>query len=455
MAPRKASKASAEVSGQGSDNVSDTSPRSIDSIRTWSYVSEVLQSDVVNCSDDSSDNEKDDMTTKYKIVVQAEMHKVAARPRLLPYYDMIRWALDHVDIPTRTIISEQKVIVGTFRPENLQTMYKLPPTSDFTYNAEFLEGFKQKECEQYAKSLSDLIKDWVSHPAKFRADNNGIYSISSLEPQFKYVAMMTCRLYGREDTTHFFLPWVPLMYTVAEGSSFDWAKMLSDSLTSRITEYRTQKESGKAASFFMSAYLMDAVCSMTPFPLMNWSWAPSDAEPVHVYHSKIWEDKASDFVYKIFNWVMVLMHVAIFGNPPPRISDNITTNLSRVADWYVEKEFSYIRVFGASVPPHALPLLIPNRLACREIARQTVIGGISKELKGFSKKVWPPFPIHLNTYSLLDFGHAKAEAAALEDIKLVHIEFKKHDPHRVVSNHLASCGLKRFEHENSPHDDIF
>jgi hypothetical protein len=39
MAPRKASKASAEISGQGSDNVSDTSPRSVDSIRTWSYIS--------------------------------------------------------------------------------------------------------------------------------------------------------------------------------------------------------------------------------------------------------------------------------------------------------------------------------------------------------------------------------------------------------------------------------
>jgi hypothetical protein len=55
----------------------------------------------------------------------------------------------------------------------------------------------------------------------------------------------------------------------------------------------------------------------------------------------------------------------------------------------------------------------------------------------------------------LHFGHAKAEATALKDIKLVLIEYKKHDPQRVVSNHLASCGLKRFEHENSPSDDIF
>jgi hypothetical protein len=297
----KVSKASAEILGQGSDNVSDTSPRSVDSVRTWLYISEVLQSDLVNCSDDSSDNEKDDLTTKYKIIVQEEMHKVASRPRLLPYYDMIRWALDHVDIPTRTIISEQKVTVGTFRPKRLHAMYKLSSTSNFTYNVEFLADFKQKECEQYDKSLSDLIKDWVSHPLKFREDSNEVYSISSLEPQFKYIAMMTCRLYGMEDTTHCFLPWVPLMHTVAEGYSFDWAKLLSDSLTSRITEYRTQRESRKAASFFMSAYIMDTVCFMMPFPLMSWSWAPSDAEPIHVYHSNLWEDKASDFIYGIFN----------------------------------------------------------------------------------------------------------------------------------------------------------
>jgi hypothetical protein len=159
----------------------------------------------VDYSDDSSDNEKDDITTKYKIVIQSGMHKVATRPRLLCYYDMVRWALDHVDIPTRTIINEQKVTIGTFRPEQLRAMYKFPITSDLTYDVEFLEKFKQKECVQYDKTMSSLIRDWVSHPAKFRADSNGMYSIASLEPQFKYIAMMTCRLYGKEETSHFFI----------------------------------------------------------------------------------------------------------------------------------------------------------------------------------------------------------------------------------------------------------
>ena len=90
MAPRKVSKANVEVLGQGSDNVVDTSPRSVDSVPNWSFVSDVLQVELVDYSNDSSDNEKDDITTKYKIVIQPGMHKVAARPRLLPYYDMVR-----------------------------------------------------------------------------------------------------------------------------------------------------------------------------------------------------------------------------------------------------------------------------------------------------------------------------------------------------------------------------
>ena len=137
---------------------------------------------MVDYSDDSDDNKRDDITTKYKIVVQYGMHRIAARPWFLPYYDMVRWALDHVDIPTRTIMNEQKVTIRTFRPEHLQSMYKLPTISDHEYGAEFLEEFKEKECIQYDKTMAILIKDWVSNTAKFRDDNHDIYSIASLEP---------------------------------------------------------------------------------------------------------------------------------------------------------------------------------------------------------------------------------------------------------------------------------
>jgi hypothetical protein len=305
---------------------------------------------LVNCPDDSGDEEIETLATKYKIVAQSELHKIAMRPRLLPYNDMIGWALENVDIPTRTIFNSQKVAVGSFRPEHLQVMYKLSPTPNFIYNANFLVDFDKKECVQYGKNLPDLIKDWCSRPEKFRVDSHGVYAISSLEPHMMYVAMMMCRLYGRENTAHFLLPWVPIMHTVAEGYSFDWAKILSDNLVREITKYQSLKSKGQLAPFFMSAYIMDVVCFMTPFPLMGWNWTPTSVDPIHVYHSKLWEDKLRDFFYEICNRVVVPMHTAIYGFPPPRISNKIVANLGKIADWYIEEHFSYIRVFGCSVP---------------------------------------------------------------------------------------------------------
>ena len=92
MAPRRAAKENIEVVAQGSDNVSDTLPRTSGSVSTWSSISNILQSGLVNCSnfdDDNLDIVKDDMNTKYKTIVQSGMHLLATRPRFLPYYDMI------------------------------------------------------------------------------------------------------------------------------------------------------------------------------------------------------------------------------------------------------------------------------------------------------------------------------------------------------------------------------
>ena len=149
------------------------------------------------------------------------------------------------------------------------------------------------------------------------------------------------------------------------------------------------------------------------------------------------------------------MHTFIYGYRPPRISDKIVTNLGKIEDWYIDEHFSYIRVFNCSVPPYDLPLFLLDRLVCREVAHQTVHGGISKELKAVQKKVWPIFPMQIGTFSLLDFDHSKIEAAALEEIKLVYIKFKKHDLQKIVGNHMALCNLKIYEHEDSPQDKIF
>ena len=220
MAPRKSTKVPGESSSQNTDVLSDTSPRSIDTIKSWTQLFNILQHEL-NCQDDSSDAETKTLATKYKIIAQSELLKISTRPRLLPYNDMTSWVLENVDIPTRTIFNSQKVIVGSFQLEHLQVMYKLSPTLNFIYNASFLVDFDKKECAQYGKNLADLIKDWSSHPEKFRANSHGVYTVSSLETHIMYTTMMMCRLYGRENMAHFLLQWVSIMHTVVEGYSFD------------------------------------------------------------------------------------------------------------------------------------------------------------------------------------------------------------------------------------------
>jgi hypothetical protein len=77
MAPRRAAKVNVEVAAQGLDNVSDTSPWTSGSVPTWSFISDILQSELVNYSDsDDDDNDivKDDLNTKYKTIIQSGMH---------------------------------------------------------------------------------------------------------------------------------------------------------------------------------------------------------------------------------------------------------------------------------------------------------------------------------------------------------------------------------------------
>jgi hypothetical protein len=76
-------------------------------------------------------------------------------------------------------------------------------------------------------------------------------------------------------------------------------------------------------------------------------------------------------------------------------------------------------------------------------------------MKGAQKNVWPNFPIQVGMFTLLNFSHSKVEAATLENVKLVDIEFKKHDPHRIVENHLAQFNMKRYIHDNCPYDKMF
>jgi hypothetical protein len=299
-----------------------------------------------------------------------------------------------------------------------------------------------------------MIRGWARCPAKFRADYHGIYATTSLNEYMVYVAIMLCRLFKRKDPCHFHANWVPFLEEASEGNGFNWHKKISDNLTQEILNYKVAKSKGQPVAFYMSAYIMDAICYVTPFPLMNWSWGISCPEPIHKYHLALWEENAKDTFYEVCHFVIIPMHRMFFGCEPPRISDAITESLKVVVDWFIEENVSYIRIYGCSIPPHALPKFLPDKLVCREVAHQIVKGDVGLELKAAQKKSWPSFLVDIGKYSLLTLGHSKVEDESLEEVKLVYIEHKKYDPYQVISRHFIHCNLKAYEHEASIYDDI-
>jgi hypothetical protein len=115
-------------------------------------VFDILEHEIINCLEDSGDEVTETHATKIRDIAQSEIHKIVARLRLMPYNDMIGWALENVDISTRSIYNSQKVVVGSFRPEHIQVMYKLSPIFKYNYNTAFIMEFDKHECKQYDKN---------------------------------------------------------------------------------------------------------------------------------------------------------------------------------------------------------------------------------------------------------------------------------------------------------------
>jgi hypothetical protein len=132
MAPKKAPKKN-EDQPEG-DIISDTTTSGVHSVKTWTGISKKLEEELKYVDFDLENHLRD--------IAESKLHKVVARPRLVTYTDMICYALDRLDIPTRSILNKQGVVIGSFRPEHIQVMYKLSPSYRHTFNSQFLAEFQ-------------------------------------------------------------------------------------------------------------------------------------------------------------------------------------------------------------------------------------------------------------------------------------------------------------------------
>jgi hypothetical protein len=97
--------ATSEDSNLNEDVISNMTLRFADTIKTWRQVFEILQCEIINFPEDSAEEDDESYASNLRHIAQLELHEIVARSRIMPYNDMISWALEHVDIQTRSIIN--------------------------------------------------------------------------------------------------------------------------------------------------------------------------------------------------------------------------------------------------------------------------------------------------------------------------------------------------------------
>lgn len=191
-----------------------------------------------------------------------------------------------------------------------------------------------------------------------------MYSTGSITSPYCFAAAMLCRLFGRPEIKFFLPEWLPLLDVAINATIMDWAKILSDNLATTILSYRSKRTISQRIYplFYLSAYVMDAICYISKFPLMGWKWTTQDPLPIHIYHKELWDSKFTPYFYKICHGIMLPLYKMSYDKDPPRFSPEAEVDMLPVARWFGEELFTYVKVFGSLASPHVLPLYVPHKL---------------------------------------------------------------------------------------------
>jgi len=141
-----------------------------------------------------------------------------------------------------------------------------------------------------------------------------MYLITSLSAPYNIAAMMMCRIFRKADSTKFSIEWLPLIDAVVSATIMNWSQILFDNLAMVISKYRQKRSVSSIIfpPFYMSAYVMDAICFFSQFPNMGWKWIVQNPLPIHVYYKILWESQFHPHFYKICQGITLPIHKTFF-----------------------------------------------------------------------------------------------------------------------------------------------
>lgn len=163
---------------------------------------------------------------------------------------------------------------------------------------------------------------------------------------------------------------------VEEGKVLNWASLMAETMLKNLEKHMEAAPDSKPP-FYMSAYLLDMTLEKIDFPSLKLNWA-DEARPIQELFLMLWVDNYIPHFYHICDQIMSGVHFMLFGHVPQRITKEAAVAIKRLGHWYQEEFFTIIRIAGNEEASY-LPRFVPDRLALREIAQQTVgVGAFAK-----------------------------------------------------------------------------
>lgn len=303
--------------------------------------------------------------------------------------------------------------------------------------------------------LRNPIKFWYRDEEDFKERPNKLYPAGHLKYAFLLLTTLLSRLYGETNSTHFKEEWVPLVAEIIQlWKFFNWVSILFVNLIKEIWKERDSSE-GQHVPFFMSAYLVDALCAENEFSGMQYKWVPN-MPLIHIYCQELKAYNYIKFLYELCYNFIAQVYQIIFCRPSSRLSLEACKTMKGLGHWYCKQHYIYIKVFRCIATPHLIPKYVPDQLIIKETSYHNVIIGYIVVMSCNSKRMQSRFLIKVGHFSLINFPQSKKEVEAFEELKLLPVVFKRHDPNGIIKNHYTSIRLSmNYEHDPYLCDSLY
>jgi len=95
----------------------------------------------------------------------------------------------------------------------------------------------------------------------------------------------------------------------------------------------------------------------------------------------------------------------------PRFSKKTMRLIKNIGNYYLQEDYTYLRIYGVIASPHIFPKFVPNRLILSEISYQTILQGFNASLAKDARKItFIPYYIYLGHYVLVECKERKTRS---------------------------------------------